>query len=1086
MKRSTTLTLLVSLCVALLEAPAAAQRVTSDILGTVRDTSEAAIPGAKVTARHVETGLERSTTTDSTGGYRISGFEPGTYEVRVEQQGFKTTIRKGITLLVNQQAIVDVTLQVGDIQQRIEVTGEAAILETTTSHMSNVVTEATLRELPLNGRDLFQLTALQTGVLPTTNAGPSPWSEGGITKAAVQGSRPTMNNFTLDGADINDPGFNIYPGGPAGAQLGVEAVKEFRVLLNTYSAEYGRNAGANVQFVTKSGTNDLHGSLFEFHRNAALDARNFFDPTTKPPFTRNQFGVTLGGPIVKNKTFFFANYEGLRESKSVTASLTVPDANAHNGQLPDSSGNLVNVGVNPLVRPFLELFPLPNGASLGGGLAELRTARKQPTREDYGLVRIDYQLTDKDQLFGRYVMDDGDTIVPFQSTFVPGFPGERILRNQYLVLSWQRLFRQNLLNDAKVNFNRTRYVAEVANSYPLSISLVANRPVGVMAIAGLPALGNNLIFPLGTSSNTFEFIDNLSHQRGHMNWKFGADIKRMQINGPFDLFIDAEYLFLGAGQSGGQFFVPRSANPPLESFLVGAPTVYLGTDPAFANSDRGFRQTYLGFYAQNDWQVRPHLTLNLGLRWEYSSNPGESQRRVANIRNVATDLTPTVGKVWESVPKNLFSPRVGFAWTPFARGKTAVRGAFGLLRDQLWSNLYFDIRFYEPFYRALLYIFPNLQTPPNNVNGLIGPPLNIPPAVIGSFGVTFRPDFPYYLQYNLNIQHELARDLLLQVAYVGSRGIHLVRTGEANPFVASLGRHINPNFGSIPLIITDAQSFYNSGQLSLQKRFSQGLSFQASYTYSRSIDDQSGPFPSDYVSESGVSQDFFNRKGDRARSSFDRKHAFVFNALYDLPFGPGRQWAHDATGASGKIIGGWGIGGIISVLSNVPFTANLGSFNNSGTQASFNGDRPNLRGALVNCGATILGKPDHWFDPSVFALPAAGQFGNVGRNTICGPNLRNVDFSVTKDTKIGERLGVQFRAEFFNLFNRTNFDVPVNTQGPNGNGGNGDAIFIGRKAPPCNPSTDPVGCGISAPNVGHIFRTATTSRQIQFGLKLTF
>ncbi|PYU17674.1 MAG: hypothetical protein DMG32_27580, partial [Acidobacteria bacterium] len=303
---------------------------------------------------------------------------------------------------------------------------------------------------------------------------------------------------------------------------------------------------------------------------------------------------------MKNKTFFFANYEGLRESKSVTASLTVPDANAHNGQLPDSSGNLVNVGVNPLVRPFLELFPLPNGASLGGGLAELRTARKQPTREDYGLVRIDYQLTDKDQLFGRYVMDDGDTIVPFQSTFVPGFPGERILRNQYLVLSWQRLFRQNLLNDAKVNFNRTRYVAEVANSYPLSISLVANRPVGVMAIAGLPALGNNLIFPLGTSSNTFEFIDNLSHQRGHMNWKFGADIKRMQINGPFDLFIDAEYLFLGAGQSGGQFFVPRSANPPLESFLVGAPTVYLGTDPAFANSDRGFRQTYLGFYAQND------------------------------------------------------------------------------------------------------------------------------------------------------------------------------------------------------------------------------------------------------------------------------------------------------------------------------------------------------------------------------------------------------------------------------------------------------------------------------------------------------
>lgn len=1082
MKRGMTYVLLLSLCVAFGLVPAAAQRVTSDILGTVKDASDAAIVGAKVTVTHVETGHSHETATDASGNYRVSGLEPGTYEVHVQHQGFKTTVRKGITVLVSQQAVVDVTLQVGDIQQRVEVTGEAALVETTTSQMSNVVTENTLRQLPLNGRDLFQLTQLQTGVLPTTNAGPSPWSEGGITKAAVQGARPTMNNFTLDGGDINDPGFNVYPGGSAGVQLGVEAVKEFRVLLNTYSAEYGRNAGANIQLVTRSGTNELHGSIFEFHRNGALDARNFFDPTHGTPlFIRNQFGATLGGPIVKNKTFFFVNYEGLREIKSITASTSVPDANAQMGRLPSAANPavLVNVGVDPRVAAFLALFPPANGASLGGGLAVLQTAQKQPTNEHYGLIKIDHQITDHDQFFGRYVIDDSNTLNPFQSTFVPGFQGERVVRNQYVLLNWQHTFGTNLLNEAKFNFNRTRYEARVANSFPLSISLEANRPLGAIAISGLPAIGNNLIFPLGTTSNTFEGIDNLSWQRGHHSLKFGTDIKRMQINGPFDLFIDGEYVFTDLTPFG---FPAVSNNPALEFFLKATPFIYLGTDPAFANSDRGFRQTYTGLYAQDDWRVTPRLTVNLGLRWEYSTIPTEAHGRVANIRNVATDAAPTPGKLWDSVPKNLFSPRFGFAWTPFANQKTVVRGGYGLLRDQIWSNLYFDVRFYQPFYRALLYILPTFQSPPASVNSIVG--LGGPPGVIGSFGITFRPKFPYYNEYNLSIQRELAKDLLIEVAYVGSHGVHLVRTGEANPAVA--GVHLNPNFGSIPLIVTDATSNYNSGQLRLQKRFSQGLSFQASYTYSKAIDDQSGPFPSDYVSESGVSQDFFNRRGDRARASFDRKHAFVFNALYELPFGQGQRWGHDASGIGGKFIQGWRIGGIITLISGPPFTANLGSFNNSGTFASFPADRPNLVAGAKPCGSAQLSKPTQWFDPSIFSLPPGGRFGNVGRNILCGPDLKNFDFSLSKDTKLGERIGLEFRAEFFNLFNHANFDVPVNTQGPNGNGGNGDAIFTGRKGAPCNPATDPAGCGILAPNVGRVFRTATPSRQIQFALKLTF
>ncbi len=1068
-------------CLALAALPGAAQRVTSDVLGTVTDTSGAVIAAATVTATNIETGLVRTTTTDKSGNYRIPGLAPGSYEVRVEQAGFKTAVRKGITLLVNQQAVVDVVMDVGDVQETVIVSGATPMIETTTSHMSNVVTEEVLTELPLNGRDLFQLVMLQTGVIPTTNAGPSVWAEGGITKAAVQGARPTMNNVTMDGGDVNDPGFNNPPGGTSGAQLGVEAVKEFRVLLNNFSAEYGRNGGANIQYVIKSGTNDVHGSVFEFHRNAALDARNFFDLENTPRFTRNQFGFALGGPIRRDQSFFFGNYEGFRESKSITSATSVPDDNVHLGLLPSAADPsvLVNIGVDPAIAPFLDLFPRSNGANLGGGIAVLQTSRVQSLREDYVVIRIDHQFSDRDQFFARYVFDDSDTQLPFQSTLVPGFDGIRDMRNQYMMLSWQRMLRSNLLNEFKFSFNRTRYVAEPDNQHPLSISLVPNRPVGASLITGLPLLGNNLIYPLGTTSNVFELIDNLSYQRGRHSLKFGANIKRMQVNGAFDLFVNGEYVFTDLTAFG---FSAVSNNPPLEFFLTAAPFIYLGTDPLFSDSTRGYRQTYLGFYVQDDIRVTPRFTLNLGLRWEYSSNPSEQNGRNANIRDFVNDAAPTVGDIWDDVPLDLWSPRLGFAWTPFDHDKTVVRGGFGLFRDQIWANIYFDVRFYEPFYRALLIIFPSFVESPPSIGSLVGP-FGIPPAVIGSFGITHDPDFPYYLQYNLNIQQELARDLRLQVAYVGSRGIHLLRGGEVNLLPG--GGVINPNFGSIPPIVTDANSFYNSFQLSLVKRFSQGLSFQGSYTFSKSIDDQTGPFPSDWMSESGISQDFFNRKGDRGRSSFDRRHVFVFNFLYDLPWGPGRALGGDLTGAAAKIAEGWRIGAIATLMSNAPFTGNLGSFNNSGTFAAFPADRPNLRPGTDPCGATI-GRPDQWFDPSIFTLPPPNEYGNAGRNILCGPNLRNFDFSIVKVTKIGERFGLEFRAEFFNIFNRTNFGVPANTQGPNSQEGNGDAIFLGRQGAPCDPATDPAGCGVLAPNVGRIFKTVTTSRQIQFGLKFIF
>lgn len=1083
MKKAIRVLLVVGLCLAGKAFPLHGQAVQSEIIGTVKDPSGAAIPGAKVIASRVETQGQRSDVTDNTGSYRIAGLDPGTYNIRVQHPGFKTTEWKAVVLLVNQHVVLDFILQLGAIEQQVVVSGQVPMLQTTTSEMSGVVTGSQLRELPLNGRDLFQLVALQPGVYPTTNAGPSPWSEGGITKAAVQGTRPTMNNITQDGGDINDFGFNIPVGGAAGVQLGVEAVREFRVLLNSYSAEFGRNAGANVQLVTRSGSNDFHGSVLEFHRNAVLDARNFFDGRSKPAFNRNQFGASLGGPIVRNKAFFFVDYEGLRERKGITVSTTVPDDNAHAGLLPSASdpNTLVNVGVDPRVAPFLALFPRANGPSLGGGLAVLNASGKQPTREDYGVLRVDYSASPVDEIFGRYVIDDSNSTVPFQSTLIPGFPGERITRSQYFMLSWQRIIANKTLNEAKFNYNRTRYVAMVANQFPLSISLVQGRPLGSIAISGLPSVGNNLIFPLGATGNTFEFIDNLSNQRGRHDVKFGTDIKRLQVNGPFDLFIDGDYVFTDLTAFG---FPAQSNNPALEFFLAGDPFLYLGVDPKFADSVRGYRQTYLSAYVQDDWHVRPNLTLNLGIRWEYWSNPTEANGRIANIRDVVRDTAPTVGRIFNNVSKAYFSPRVGFAWSPH-NSRTVVRGGFGLFRDQLWEDLYDNTRFYEPFYKALLFVFPQFQAPPSSVNSIVG--LGGPASVIGSFGTTFHQDFPYYLAYNLNVQRELAPNLLLQVGYVGGHGVHLPRTGEANPFIPSLGQNLNPNFGSIPLLVTDANSSYNSLQVSVQKRFASGLSFQSSYTFSRSIDTQSGPFPSDYVSESGVSQDFFNPKGDRGRSSFDRKHVWVFNFLYDFPFGPGHHWGGNLHGLAGTLATGWRIGGVSTLMSNTPFTANLGSFNNSETFASNPADRPNVKPGANPCGSSVTRHdPNRWFDPSIFTLPPSGQFGNAGRNILCGPNLRNFDFTLTKQTKVSDRISTEFRVEFFNILNRPNFDVPVNTQGPNGSGGNGDQIFVGRQGAQCNPAADQFACGILAPNVGRIFRTVTASRQIQFALKISF
>jgi len=1044
----------------------ALQRLSSEISGTIFDSTNAVIPGAAVTVLNTDINMTRSVRTDGEGHYSVGGLIPGLYTIRAEAAGFGVVIQRR-AVVVNDAIRLNITLPVATVTDEVEVRSFPADVDGVA--LSGVVNEENLHTLPLNGRDLFQLVNLQTGVVPITNGGPNPWAEGATGKAAVQGSRPTMNNLTLDGGDINDPGYNNPAGGPSGSQLGVEAVREFRVLLNSYGAEFGRNGGANVQFVSKSGSNDFHGTLYEFHRNSAVDARNFFDASDNPPLIRHQYGGSLGGPLARNKTFFWGNFEGLAENKSVRSTITVPDLGARAGRLPSASdpSSTADIGVDARVQPLLVLYPEPNGETLGNGTALFRTSRAQETDERYGLLRIDHVMSAGGNLFGRYVIDDGQAAVPFQSTLVPGFDGRRETRNQSFMLGWLDFPKPDLINELKFHFSRIRLAAVPDNQHSVSVSLLPDRPLGGINITGLPLLGNNIVFPVVSASNTFELIDNLTHERGAQKLQIGVDLKRLHLNGPFDVAANGQYRFSDLSAFGIPTF---SNNAPLEFFLRAIPLLYIGVSPEAADSNRGYRQSYTGLYAQNAWRIRDRVSLQFGIRWEYWTNPTEVNGRAANIRSVATDVTPTVGPIWERVPLDLFSPRVGVAWSLGSGPAAVVRAGAGVFRDQLWGNIYSNTRFYAPFYKPVLTLFPNFLTPPT-VSSLGGLPT--PPA--GSFGVTYQPDFPYYLKYSLSVRKPVGAQLFMDVAFAGARGIHLPRAGETN--LTPRGP-VNPNFGSLPFIVTDANSFYNSLQLALTKTMRRNLSLQASYTLSKSIDDQSGIFPSDWVSESGVSQNFFDRTGDRARSSFDRRHVFVANFVYDLP-------NPQLSNAASAVLRNWQLSGIWTQMSGLPFTANLGTFNNSLTNASNPADRPDLKSGVDPCN-TADQRPERWFDASIFRLPLPGQYGNAGRNIMCGPDFASLDVSLTKSFALGDKASLRFRVEMFNAFNRTNLSPPVNTQGAAGFGGNGDAVFVGRRVVGCDPLADASGCGIPATDAGRIFSTAGNSRQFQFALRIIF
>jgi len=1055
------------LLAALIAAPALAQTQLGTLFGTVTDTSGAVVPGAEVSVENVSTGLKRDGRTDKTGEYQLVGLPTGRYTLRVQKEGFQTEVREGIALSPGAVIGINLSLVLGKVSVHVTVEASVSRLDTSTTAIGGMIAERSLTALPLDGRDLFKVAILQPGVAPTPSGAPSLLSNGKAGQVSINGMRPSWTNVLIDGMDANDPVFGYSPAGASGLFLGLEDFVEVRILTQTFGSEYGTNGGGVIEAITKSGSNHFHGSLFELHRDAALDARNYFDLSSRPipPFVRNQFGASIGGPVARDRTFFFVSYEGFREVQASTAIATVPDALAHQGLLPaandpsactsPSPSGCVSVAIDPRIQPFLALLPPSNGADNGDGTGDLITADKGATYEHHGMVRVDHNFSSTHSLFARYVVDDSSSLVPYfgtpPGTYVPGFPVGHDARNHYFSVQDRRDLGHQLFNELRFGINRTTASTSIVDTHPgLSISRVPGRPFGMLDVAGMSFIGYNIEVPLGDFSTVYQIQEQVSRTTGHQTLRFGGEFRRIQSNGPLDAAVNGLYSFTDLSPFG---FPAHSDNPALEFFLQALPLSYLGSAPSMSDSHRDYRQSVTSGFAQDYVRVTSRLTLSGGLRYDFYSNPSEVHGRLSVIRNPVTDSGPTVGKVFAGTPADLLSPQAGFAWNIFGDGKTVLRGGSGIFRDQFPVILFGIDRFLPPFFGINTLIFPSFPSPQNAV-------LTQPLFLIQT---TYHPKFPYALQYNLNLEREITRGTILSAGYFGARGNHLARAGEQNPFEPALGHRFNPNLPSpLQMVLTDAQSFYNSFQLSVSRQHTDNLSWQVFYTFSHSIDDASNTFLIDAVNEP-ESQDIFNRKGSRGRSGFDIRHNFVGNVVYELPFGRGRGF------------GGWQISGIASVHSNVPFTPVL-SFDNADLQSVVIAERPNLIGnpySAVCPNGTRVGTPACWFNPSAFALPPPGQFGTAGRDILRGPGFAQFDLAVQKSFQVREGMKIMLRAEAFNLLNHPNFAVPSNTQNPIALGGNGDAVF--RDV-----------AGHFANGVGRIFSTVDSARQIQLGGRISF
>jgi len=1018
-----------------------AQRTGGVISGRVLDPQGFTVPGATLILKNTDVGLTQRTITDGRGLYRAVGLPLGNYEVRIESRGFVPETRTRVTLTVAWETVVDFALKVQAPAEGITIEADAGAVEVATSTISGFVDEKEIRDLPLNGRDLAQLVLLQPGVV-WTRTSVSSANDGRGTRFSVAGSRPGQNLFILDGTLTNDA-LNTTPGSAQGLLLGVEAIREFRVLTNTYSAEYGRATGGVFVAESKSGTNQFHGSLFEFLRNDALDARNVFD-REKPAFRRNQFGATLGGPVLRDRTFLFGNYEGLRESKGITRIALVPDEEARLGRVANQSP----ITVDPRSLPILDLFPKANGGNLGDGTAEYIGTTSRASRGDFFTIRADHSLSDSDLVYVRYLFDDSNQTLPRS---FPEFPNLVVNRRQVVTIAERKIISPRVVNEARFGFSRST-PEELVPATARTLQLIAGRPLGEISVTGLTEIGTDRTNPKKFILNDFQFADDMNLVRGRHHWKVGGLVERFQYNGDSETRTRGQLRF-------------RSLSDLLR-FRV------QDLQGASADSDftRGYRQTLVGAYVQDDIKLNARLTLNLGLRYETVTTPHEVNGKVANLRNVL-DASVTVGDPFFLYAHKNFAPRVGFAWDLAGDGKMALRGGFGIFFDPPLFQIY-----RSPIFRTLPFVnrgrlsaasVPSLPVDASLFKGV--------DQLTETIQFQLRPS--YMMQWNLNLQRELVHGIAASIAYVGSRGIHLVTNADVNtavPQILSDGRMFfpegsvrrNPNFDIIRAIFQGADSTFHSMTVGVTKRLGRGPRFQASYMWGKSIDTASGTGNQAWSNGQARLSDPYDLRLDRARSNFDIRHTFHLNATYDVQAGDRIQgWAR-------RWVAGWQVNAMLALYSGVPFTPTVsGDPDRDGTDD--NPARPDL---VPGVSSTPPGgrTPDLWFNPAMFAPPQPGFRGTAGRNILTGPGYRSVDVSLLKNFSLRGERRLQLRLETFNLFNRANFDIPTNSE-------NGPQVFTYLPASGSTPAVF-----LPSASAGKIFTTIGDAREIQFGIKFVF
>jgi hypothetical protein len=1094
-------------------SPSHAQLTEGTLDGTVNDPSGAAVAGAKVVVKNVGTASTIEEKTDDIGYYRAPHLSPGTYEVRVEKSGFKTAIVENIAVSVNVVTRTDISLQTGSVSESVTVTETPPLVQTEEARLTNTVTTQEVTNLPLNGRQVYELVSLQPGVTatnaPVISNVPSPTSSVTFDFGYIaNGATPRGNNFVLDGNSNN----NEWLGGTPLIYPSLDAVQEVQVQTLNFSSEYGRNNGTVVNMVTKSGTNNFHGDVFYSGKNTALNARNFFDPQgQKTPLLQHQFGFSLGGPVIKDRTFFFANYEGSRLKDGLPAVITTEN--------PNYRESVITNNPTSIAAQFFKDFPGPN-CTAGSPAPSVFTcsalaSQIEHNQADQYLVRLDHRFTSHDQFYARWVNTLASGDVARQELLGAGIRGFSAPFSGLfadLGLGYTHEFSSTTLNDLRVAYSR--------NNSRISLGIPPNTATaGILKTAGLPAdafgdlvfddgtipMGGELFIPRNFIFNTYAFTDTLIHTIGRHTLKFGFDVRRIQENSNYTLETHPFYEFSSIGNLPGTNGFGLDNPYLLAATINRIPPCPSATCGQFTDTPRHFRWGQWAAFVQDDWKVSSRLTVNAGLRYEVFGTPSETNGLLTNItlgsggdlfQRFAAPQT-TVGRVkemWNTDYHN-FAPRLGIAWDPTGKGETAIRSGFSIAYNEPYSNLYTNASRLNPPDAAtslvdpgafigtdVHYIFPfkaspDLGTPPTSNGGIecVSPPFCVS---ITPNGVYPNLRTAYSMQWFLGVQHQLLHDYAFSINYVGTRGVGGYTREDYNRFDGDVcnpttcnffATRLVPGWGAITYISNESSSTYHGLNAQLKRIYNHGVMFVANYTFGKVLDNVTEGGLGDYfntnayaLNYSGV-MDIQHPRLDRGPSEFDARQRFTGTAIWNLP-------SPKQAGAMNTVLGGWQVNTIVTLQSDRPFDADctLGWFN--GCDFNMDGDfytRPNLPAGtklsgfsnqqfvnglfgnptLTIYGATFSSRTSQAIQvfcpnglnsildfgpvssgPNAQCVPV-GQNGNMGRNIFRGPAFKDVDLGIFKNTKVGERLNIQFRAEAFNLFNRVNLYNPIGNMG---------------------------------------------------------